>query len=51
MSMLARKVAEREKGEAPLSIGTSMALESLGVLVSLYQTHRLFIGTMKSGLI
>lgn len=30
MSMLARKVAEREKGEAPLSIGTSMALESLG---------------------
>ncbi len=29
MSMLARKVAEREKGEAPLSIGTSLALESL----------------------
>lgn len=30
MVMLARKVAEREKGEAPLSIGTSLALESLG---------------------
>lgn len=30
MGMLTHKVAEREKGAAPLSIGTSLALESLG---------------------
>jgi len=30
MGMLANAVAKRDKGEAPLSIGTSLALESLG---------------------